>query len=79
VHAEARTQVTEARKPCLCRWATSLDANFIFLILPVASSKLMHVFFIKDYSVNGKSFYFYKNIMKIKFFYKKNKNSDKLE
>ena len=29
MHAEARTQVTEAKKPCLCCWATSLSASFI--------------------------------------------------
>jgi len=31
VHAEARTQVTETRKPCLCRWATSLGADSLHL------------------------------------------------
>jgi len=26
VHAEAQIHVTKAKKPCFCRWATSLDA-----------------------------------------------------
>jgi len=33
MHAEARTQMTEARKPYLCRWATSLGAMAYILIV----------------------------------------------
>jgi hypothetical protein len=35
VHAEARTQVTEARKSYLCRWATSLGALCIYIVFIV--------------------------------------------